>query len=162
MVVHRSFAGWENWVGPFIALLLCAFPIKTDVVHLYTKRRCSTSPQNGWAVTDVSTRWADGEYRGDVSERMKQLSTVQLSIKSNALLLVVAVFLSIGGALESGCTGCRVAPRPTPSQRPAEALRKDGTLTSVPPDTLLICPTLGSSRVPATLRVIGRHKVVLS
>jgi hypothetical protein len=93
---------------------------------------------------------------------MKQQSTARLSGKSNALLLLVAVFLSIGCTLESGCTGCRVAPRPTPSERPAEALTKAGTLTSAPPDALLTCPTLGSSRAPATLRVIGRHKVVLS
>lgn len=97
------------------------------------------------------------------SERMKQRATIRLSVKSKTLLLVVAVFLSISGStLESGCTSCRVTSSPTPSQRLAEALRKAGTLTSVPSVAPLTCPTFGPPSTPTPLQASGGHRVILS
>lgn len=91
---------------------------------------------------------------------MRQRSTVPLSVESKTLLLVVAVFLSIGGTLESGCTSCRVAP-PTPSQRVAEALRKAVT-ESDPPVAPVTCPTFGPPLTPTSLQASGGHRVILS
>ncbi|MGC2367147.1 MAG: hypothetical protein WA252_05220 [Candidatus Sulfotelmatobacter sp.] len=72
------------------------------------------------------------------------------------------VVLALAGAGQSGCTGCRVAPSPTLSQRLAEYLRKTQTLKSAPPVAALTCPTFGSLIVPATLQTQGGHRVILS
>jgi hypothetical protein len=71
-------------------------------------------------------------------------------------------FLVIVGTLQVGCTSCLVTSRPTPAQRLEEALRKAGTLPSVPPVAPLTCPTFGSSGAPTALPATGGHRVILS
>jgi hypothetical protein len=93
---------------------------------------------------------------------MKPRSTVWLPVKSKTLPLVVAVFLSIAGALDSGCSSGRVAPTPTPSQRLAEALSKAGTLPSALPVPSLACPTFGPALRPGPPQGNGEHSVILS
>jgi hypothetical protein len=82
-----------------------------------------------------------------------------MEIMPKARESVVAMVFAIG-ILQSGCTSS-----PIPSlvlTRPAETLRQSGTLTNKPPVARLICPTLGASRVPATLQAQGGHIVILS
>jgi hypothetical protein len=80
---------------------------------------------------------------------------------------VLAVVLGIAGTLQVGCTSCRSAPRPTPTQRLEEALRQEALrkaeMSSDPTPLLvapLACPTFGSAAAP-TAPPEG-HKVILS
>ena len=90
-----------------------------------------------------------------------------LKVRSTHRLLAVFAVLGIAAAPQLGCTSCLVTSRPTPAQRleevlREEALRKAGTLASPPAVARLVCPSFGSSSVPAASPVEGGHRVILS
>jgi hypothetical protein len=96
---------------------------------------------------------------GAVSERMKPRSTVRLRVKFRTLPLAGVVLLFVS-ALQIGCTACRVAPSPTPSQRLAEALSRTRTLPSTAPVRPHLCPSFGVAGAP--MPASGGHRVILS
>jgi hypothetical protein len=85
-----------------------------------------------------------------------------LRVKSNRQFLAAFVLIGVVSTLQVGCTSCLITPRPTPTERLEAALRKAGTLTSPPAVAPLVCPSFGSSSVPAGSPVVGGHKVILS
>jgi len=90
-----------------------------------------------------------------------------LKVRSTHRLLAVFAVLGIAATPQLGCTSCLVTSRPTPAQRleevlREEALRKARTLASPPAVARLVCPSFGSSSVPAAPPVEGGHRVILS
>ena len=91
----------------------------------------------------------------------------RLGVRPNTRVLAYVAALALGGALQVGCTSCLVTPKPTPTERLEEALRKEalrkaGTLMSRPPAPPLVCPSLGSSGAPVTPPQKDGHRVILS
>jgi hypothetical protein len=91
----------------------------------------------------------------------------RLGVRPNTRVLAYVAALALGGALQVGCTSCLVTPKPTPTERLEEALRKEalrkaGTLMSPPPAPPLVCPSLGSSGAPVTPPQKDGHRVILS
>jgi hypothetical protein len=85
-----------------------------------------------------------------------------LRVKSNHQVLAAVVLIGIVSTLQVGCTSCLITPRPTPTERLEAALRKAGTPTSPPAVAPPVCPSFGSSSVPAASPVEGGHRVILS
>lgn len=85
-----------------------------------------------------------------------------LRVKSNLQFLAAFVLIGIVSTVQVGCTSCLITPGPTPAERLEAALRKAGTLASPPAVAPLVCPSFGSSSLPAASPVEGEHRVILS
>jgi hypothetical protein len=91
----------------------------------------------------------------------------RLGVGPNTRVFAYVAALALVGALQVGCTSCFVAPKPTPTERldqalREEALRKAGTLTSPPPASPLVCPSLSSSGAQTAPPQKDGHRVILS
>ncbi len=86
----------------------------------------------------------------------------RLDVRPNTRVFAYVAVLALVGALQVGCTSCLVTPKPTPTERLEEALRKAGTLTSPPPAPPLVCPSLGPSGAPTMPLQKDGHRVILS
>lgn len=88
---------------------------------------------------------------------MKQRLIVRLATRPYTRILGVVVAVAVV-AMQIGCTSCRVAPSSTSTLRPRLPA---GTRPDASSEVRLVCPTVGVSRVPATLAKRD-HRVILS
>jgi hypothetical protein len=83
-------------------------------------------------------------------------------ILAMAAVVIVVALIIVMAALQTGCTGCRVARDPGATQQRTEALRQPGTLPKSVSSEPLMCPTIGASGSSAAAQAPGAHKVILS
>ena len=106
--------------------------------------------------------------RGPDSDRPKQRLPGRAGIRPGPAILAVLVAVALIGALQTGCTGCRVGQTQTPNQRleealkRAETLKKTEALRNASADRDPGCPLLDSAPAPTTSLPNGGHRVTLS
>jgi hypothetical protein len=91
----------------------------------------------------------------------------RLGVRPNTRVLAHVAVLALVGTLQVGCTSCLSTPRPAPTQRLEAALREESfrkasTVVGPTADAPLVCPSFGSSNVPAASQAPGGHRVILS
>ncbi len=101
--------------------------------------------------------------------RMKSGFPVRVRAKRNSSVFLILAAIAMAGATQIGCTGCRTAANPTPTQRLEQALKRRDALieaqlvaSSSAPATDPTCPLLNASMVPSTPPAKGGYRVTLT